>query len=335
MPPGTNAIQTRQRTEELFRTDEPVTGGSPFVSEPREVDGYASVSFLGFSDVAFQLRVEEACELDGPYTETHRFSAALNDANTDQQICRRVAPCGSYMRITVAIDGGVMNRLDLCGIGIPIADITEVDVMGSTEVTIVGPGGSPSADVRNADADDDFAAALNGLVTNTRLAIFDGTNWNRWEGGVDNEPGPSLNPVLAFTGGIARAALPTYGDGDNVVLNFDTSGRLQVTGFLTVSDVSPGTTVGPTAADTAIGVAATVPLPVPPVDTRRMTVENTGPAGSFFRVRELGGIAGSGFVLARFSSISFGGADGAIASLEAEEVIGGIPTSATVIFERD
>lgn len=95
---------------------------------------------------------------------------------------------------------------------------------------------------------------------------------------------------------------------------------------------APGATIGPTPADVVVGVGATAILTAPPAGTSRMTVQNTGPAGTLIRVRESGGLAGAGIILARFASISFGGDGGAVAPVEVEEVAG-IATSATIMFE--
>jgi hypothetical protein len=73
-------------------------------------------------------------------------------------------------------------------------------------------------------------------------------------------------------------------------------------------------------ADTVVGIGATVPLPAPPATTTRFTVENTGPGGSAIRVREVGGIAGAGFLLPRFGVKEYGGPGGSVAALEAEDV---------------
>ncbi len=95
---------------------------------------------------------------------------------------------------------------------------------------------------------------------------------------------------------------------------------------------APGTVIT-TAPDTVVGIGATVPLPVPPAGTKRMTIQNTGPSGSVFRLRELGGVAGSGIKIVIFGQETYGGADGAIAPLEVEEVAG-IATSVAIQFER-
>jgi hypothetical protein len=107
-----------------------------------------------------------------------------------------------------------------------------------------------------------------------------------------------------------------------------------ITGDVTVIDVVPGTTIS-SPADTAVAAAGTAALPVPPAGTRRMTVQNTTAAGaSRMRIREAGGAAGTGMLLASLSSITYGGADGAIDSLEAQNVAGPAGTVA-IQFEED
>lgn len=101
-----------------------------------------------------------------------------------------------------------------------------------------------------------------------------------------------------------------------------------------VSDVVPGTVIT-TPADTAVGPGATVPLPAIPSGTRRFTVEVTGgDATTRIRVREVGGLAGSGKLLVLLGSTVYGGADGAVAALEVQNVVG--PAAAVAVqFERD
>lgn len=99
---------------------------------------------------------------------------------------------------------------------------------------------------------------------------------------------------------------------------------------------SPGTVIN-AVPDTPVGALATVALPVPPAGTRRMTIQNTGGSGSRIRVRQVGGPAGSGVLLTSLGSTSFGGADGAIAPVEAEDVApgAGLATTVGVTFEEN
>lgn len=129
-------------------------------------------------------------------------------------------------------------------------------------------------------------------------------------------------------------------DGGQLIAGQDDTGptqrnlRVNSSGHLIVSvgASTPGTVIT-TPADVAVGIAATVPLPAPPVGATRGTVQNTGPAGTFLRVREVGGAPGTGFILPRFASKTFGGEDGALGPLEVEEVIAGIATSAMIQYE--
>jgi len=101
----------------------------------------------------------------------------------------------------------------------------------------------------------------------------------------------------------------------------------------------PGSTIT-TDADVAVAAGATEPLGAIPANTRRMTVQNTGPAGTWVRVREVGGGAGRGQLLPRLGSYTYGGGDGALAQLEVEDVslaVGGaaVATTICVQYERD
>jgi hypothetical protein len=91
-------------------------------------------------------------------------------------------------------------------------------------------------------------------------------------------------------------------------------------------------TVITTVSDTNIPPFGTVSLPTAPPGTLRMTVQNTGAAGSLIRVRAVGDPAGSGFILPRFASKEYGGFGGSIDSLEVQE-IAGMPASVMVQFE--
>lgn len=95
----------------------------------------------------------------------------------------------------------------------------------------------------------------------------------------------------------------------------------------------PGTVIN-AQPDTVVGIGATAPLPSPPATTRRMTIQNTGPSGSKIRVRQVGGAAGSGTLLTSMGSTTFGGADGAVADVEAEDVAG-VATTVGMTFEED
>lgn len=71
--------------------------------------------------------------------------------------------------------------------------------------------------------------------------------------------------------------------------------------------------------DFIVPALAVVPLALVAAGTRRVTVQQTSHvAGVFIRVRPVGGVLGSGFVLGPLGSISFGGGDGGVTDLEVE-----------------
>jgi hypothetical protein len=290
-------IQTRQKDDELFKHVKPLLDGEVIELPIRRVSGYGSVKFLAISDLPFQLRIEEACSKDGPWTETHRVDSAVNPAGTDEIICSAVFPCGVFMRVFIENMGGSdQAAFNLCGAGHPI---------GGASGDSTGGGGGGGSD-KLEDCATTTKASVKGTGAPISAAPCDG---GLLIAGRDNGVVPNVQRHVLV----------------------DSLGRLIVSGV--ISDVSPGTVIT-SPPDIIVGVAATVPLPVPPADTRRMTVQNTGPAGSFIRVREIGGAAGAGTLLGRFSSRTFGGVDGAIAPLEVEEVVG-TATTASIVFERD
>ena len=92
--------------------------------------------------------------------------------------------------------------------------------------------------------------------------------------------------------------------------------------------------------DVVIGTGTTVALGAIPANTRRMRVQNAGPAGTWVRVREVSGTAGSGILLPRLGEVLYGGADGALAQLEVQDVslaVGGtaVATVIAVQYEGD
>ena len=115
--------------------------------------------------------------------------------------------------------------------------------------------------------------------------------------------------------------LPVNGFVQPVTL-IDPATGLPVVITASVSGVTPGTTVT-SAANTAVAPGATVALPVVPAGTRRMTIQIVGGnASSRVRVREAGGAAGTGILLALLGEQVYGGADGALANMEVQNVAG-------------
>lgn len=94
---------------------------------------------------------------------------------------------------------------------------------------------------------------------------------------------------------------------------------------------SPGSKI--TSVDTAVPAGTTQPLPAIPAGTRRMTVQNKGPAGTWVLVRESTAAANTGKLLPRLGETTYGGADGALAPLVVQDVstaVGGDPVATTI-----
>lgn len=139
MPPATNSIETRQRTEDLFVPPTTAEGNQIFLpvgacvaipaqptSPPgpaalgREIDGFDVVSFFGLSDQPFSVAIYEAAFCDGPYV----LSQTLNSAMVGglNRLATRIASSAKFMRIVVCNTGaGDQTMFSFVAFGIPIA----------------------------------------------------------------------------------------------------------------------------------------------------------------------------------------------------------------------
>lgn len=149
-------------------------------------------------------------------------------------------------------------------------------------------------------------------------------------GAVELDDGEFSTRAMVKGDGAPVSAAPN--DGGLLIAGFDDVTpairhiRVNASGqLIAATTFSVGATIT-SPAHTAVGALATVALPVPAAGTTQLTVQNVGPAGSEILVRELGGLAGSGFLLPRFSVRTF---DRAVASLEAEEITGNPTTVGT------
>ncbi len=86
-----------------------------------------------------------------------------------------------YLRFPLAGSAAAQICVVVIECGSPESMNALLRLMGVTRVLIGSPTGSP-ADVRNADADADFLDTLNGLLTNSRLAVSDAGTWKRLAG---------------------------------------------------------------------------------------------------------------------------------------------------------
>jgi len=98
--------------------------------------------------------------------------------------------------------------------------------------------------------------------------------------------------------------------------------------------VKPGTVIE-TPLDIAVPAGDIVALPEIPAHTRRMCVQVVdGDDTTVIRIREYGNFDGTGIVLILYGSRVYGGVDGALTRLEAENIEG--PDAAIAVqFERD
>lgn len=112
--------------------------------------------------------------------------------------------------------------------------------------------------------------------------------------------------------------------GNQYALLCNAAGQL----IISVGAATPGATVTGVA-DVPVAAGPAVALPVPPAATSRATYQNTV-AATVVRIREVGGVGG--ILLAYLGSITLGGEDGAIASMEALHV-SGVASAVATLFE--
>ena len=139
---------------------------------------------------------------------------------------------------------------------------------------------------------------------------------------------------MGAVGAEARTLVSERGDPLETIPGSDAFHRIIRVDASGGGSATVGTTIGPTPADTVVGIGLVVALPAILPTSRRIRVQNTGPAGSEIRIREAGGVVGAGSILLRFGVATFGGSSGALAALEVEEVAG-IATTVSVVSERD
>ena len=114
-------IPTRQKVDFLFTQKSPglIGAGQTFTSAVASVAGYAAVLFLIVSDQPFTLKVLEAAEPDGPFTQTSSTNSTLDAGSGLQKVAVRVVPSGSFMQMTIQNTGGTQTVLQLSPYGLP------------------------------------------------------------------------------------------------------------------------------------------------------------------------------------------------------------------------
>lgn len=122
MPEAEEMIATRQKVERLADAPSPLGPSATFVFPPRLVIGYSAISFFVLSDQPFEVRVEQACSEDGPWTNTSTLSSTFDLVALVHRVCARIAPCGSHLRVTLAnLSPSSQTILQVCIFGIPKA----------------------------------------------------------------------------------------------------------------------------------------------------------------------------------------------------------------------
>lgn len=117
------AIQTRQKTDLLFESSDPLGALGFFSSPVREVSGYAKISILAASDQPFGLNVEEAVsvKLDGTgqFVQTDATILAVLVAG-QFQIATSVKPFGRFMKMILGNLGATQAFLSFLARGVPL-----------------------------------------------------------------------------------------------------------------------------------------------------------------------------------------------------------------------
>lgn len=148
-------IPTRQRTDVLFQSFDPLGAGASFTSEIARVAGYGQVSILAVSDQPFSITVTEAAELPptlaqpqqalvpvptppplppatppgppapetigvGTMTQTQATLTSTVVAGKNR-IAVRITPFGTFMQMVLTNTGGASALLNFSVLGIPLS----------------------------------------------------------------------------------------------------------------------------------------------------------------------------------------------------------------------
>jgi len=140
-------IQTRQKSDELVRTDETLAPLGIFESEVREIAGYSAVSILAKGAQSIQVRVEEACTADGTFGLTQTLASALDPSSGLYVVCERTVICGAFAKFYVDNLNAVASAaIDACVWGLPTS--ASAGIPGPAgPVGPAGPAG-PTLDTR-------------------------------------------------------------------------------------------------------------------------------------------------------------------------------------------
>jgi hypothetical protein len=118
-----SAIQTRQKTDLLFESSDPLDTLGFFSSQVREVSGYAKISILAVADQPFAINVEEAVVVKvdgtGQFVQTDAtITASL--VGGQYRIVTTINPFGQFMKMVLGNLGAPMGFLSFMAKGIPL-----------------------------------------------------------------------------------------------------------------------------------------------------------------------------------------------------------------------
>lgn len=243
----------------------------------------------------------------------------LKDATTDDR--SRALPDGTAVGGTGAVGLMVEGYDDVA----TVARVLRTDGSGNLQV-VPAPGASTDVNVHD---------GAGNSVTSTAVGLQRGLDVNLLSGDIEIGAVEMKNGASDIRGVIQDngSAIPVGPNNGGLLVAGRDNGTLRhmrtgSDGRVHVSE-RPGPTMS-VPADTAVGIGATVALPVPPAGTRSQTIQLSGTGR--VRVRPAGGVAGTGFILpTQYSSLTL---DKAVVALEAEHV-GGAATSVLVLFEGD
>ncbi len=108
-------IPTRQKSDVLFETREPLPSGTRLLRIMR-VEGYSEIEFFGVASGVFTASVQEGCTADGPFVQTLVITSSPSAG--EQRICERYLHCGAFMRVVIA--GAPLAALEFAGQGVPL-----------------------------------------------------------------------------------------------------------------------------------------------------------------------------------------------------------------------
>ncbi|OGT60092.1 MAG: hypothetical protein A3E01_10240 [Gammaproteobacteria bacterium RIFCSPHIGHO2_12_FULL_63_22] len=199
---------SRQRTDAFTLSQALLAAGASVNSDVVLSQGHGTVLVIARSNLAGTVRIFHRITAGGAEIQTDIEASGADPISGEQVVYMVANVIGPFMRVRFTNDGvATQTDFQISAYLLP---------SGGGGAGGGGGGGGGAADVRNADADADFAAALFGMLTNSRLAYLDNGSgdWARWRG-----------DILSNYSAAGRAAASVSGAWVNAVTNgIDTTG---------------------------------------------------------------------------------------------------------------